>query len=130
MIYKKQSKHWDVRAKQQARLIRDVRNSKLVSATLVSNPNTSGNYSKCDRESENVRVFLFKVAFDIIERDLDQHSRLLSTIRVFQQRYLNVLIMDCQKSRGPVACDPGKLHDQNQLYAVLFVRESCLCRGI
>ena len=37
-----------MRAKQQARLIRDVRNSKLVSATLISDRDSSGNYSKRD----------------------------------------------------------------------------------
>ncbi len=35
-------------------------------------------------ECEDVRIFLSQVAFGVIEYDLDQHSRLLSTVRVLQ----------------------------------------------
>ena len=71
-----------MRAKQPARLVQNVRNSKLVSATLVSDRDTSGNYSKRDMEFKDVRVSLSEVAFGVSEHDLDQHLRLLSTVRV------------------------------------------------
>ena len=71
LIRKEQSEHGDIKAKQQAQLIRDIRNSKLVSITLVSDCDTSRNYSKRDMECEDVRVFLFKVAFSVIEHNLD-----------------------------------------------------------
>ena len=58
-----------------------------------------------------------------MEHNLDQHSGLLSTLRVRQQGYLDVLVTDRQQSRRPVARDPGKLHDQGQLHAVAFVRK-------
>ena len=71
MIRKEQSEHYNMRAKQQARLIRDVRNSKLVSATLVSDCDISGNYSKRDMEFEDVCVFFSEVAFSVIKHDLN-----------------------------------------------------------
>ncbi len=79
----------------------------------------------------DLRVFLSEVAFGMIEHNLDQHSRLFSTVKVLQQSYLDMLVMDRQQSRRPVSRDPGKLHYQSPLlYAVPLVRESWLCRGV
>ncbi len=78
-----------MKAKQQARLVRHVGNPELVSATLVSDRETSGGFSRHDMEYQDVRIFLPEVAFGVIEHDLDQHSGLLSTVRVLQQGHLD-----------------------------------------
>ena len=78
----------------------------------------------------NVRIFLSKVVFGVIEHNLDQHSGLLSTLRVRQQGHLDVPVTDRQQGSRPVARDPSKLHDQGQLHTVAFVRESRFRGGV
>lgn len=73
-----------MRTKQQARLIWDVGNPEFVSTTAVSHRNTTGSRSNCGVDWEALRVFLSEVTFGMIEHNLDQHSGLLSTLRVRQ----------------------------------------------
>lgn len=119
-----------MRTEQQARLVRDVGDSKFVPAMFVSDGDTGRMGSKCSVAQGYVRIFLPEVAFSVTEYNLDQHSRLLSTFRVRQQGHLDVLVTDRQQSGRPIARYPSKMHDQGQLHAVPFVRKRRLRRGV
>lgn len=130
MIREEQSEQRNMRTEQQARLVRDVGDSKFVPAMLVSDGDTGRRGSECSVAQEDVRIFLPEVAFSVMENNLDQYSRLLSAFRVRQQGHLDVLVTDRQQSRRPIARYPSKLHDKGQLHAVPFVRKRRLRRGV
>ena len=110
-VREEQSEHGDVRTEQEARLIRDVEYLELGFITLVSDRDIIGSRSKHHVEWKDLQIFLFEIALDVVEYNLDQNSKLLFTLNIRQQNHLDVSITDRQQDFKSIAHDLCRLHN-------------------